>query len=174
MAAMLFVLALFVKFSPLPEPDLEDDGSEEEVESRSLASHPQLVLGAVALFFYVGAEVIAGDTIGLFGKELGVANFAQLTSYTMSFMVTGYILGMIAIPRWITQATALILSAILGLVFSLALIFSGTESSSLWDALFAWTGVAPSSHCCLVCRFIGFGQCHDVAGYLAFSVRRPK
>ena len=40
---------------------------------------PQVVLGAIALFAYVGVEVIAGDTIGLYGSGLGVANFASLT-----------------------------------------------------------------------------------------------
>ena len=106
MAGMLVLLSLFIKFSPLPEPLFEEEGDESATEDGSILQYPQVILGAISLFFYVGAEVIAGDTIGLFGKESGVANFGQLTSYTMVFMVIGYALGMVAIPRWLSQQQA--------------------------------------------------------------------
>ncbi len=136
MAGMLLLLAVFIKLSPLPEPAREASSGD-----RSILQHPPLILGAITLFFYVGAEVIAGDTIGLFGKELGVSNFGQLTSYTMGFMVTGYILGMIAIPRWLSQAKALTISAVLGVVFSVLLINASPSSTAIWSGVFAWTGV---------------------------------
>jgi len=138
MAAGLLGLALFVKFSPLKEPEFEVETHESP--SASVMHRPQLVLGAITLFFYVGVEVIAGDTIGLFGNAMGVQNFGALTAYTMTFMVLGYLLGMMLIPRWISQSRALALSAIFGLVCVFSLLFSDPTSSSLWDGLFSWSG----------------------------------
>ncbi|MCB0783998.1 MAG: glucose/galactose MFS transporter, partial [Flavobacteriales bacterium] len=62
---------------------------------------------------YVGAEVIAGDTIGRFAQTQGMplSEAKHLTSYTLAAMVIGYFLGIIAIPRWIDQARALAWSA---------------------------------------------------------------
>ncbi len=139
MAGMLIVLGVFIKLSPLPEPDQEIAGAEDNDDS-SILQHPQLILGAVTLFFYVGVEVIAGDTIGLFGKELGVSNFGQLTAYTMSFMVAGYLVGIMVIPRWLSQEKALMISALSGLVFALLTITSNPDSGGIWPLLFSWSG----------------------------------
>lgn len=156
MAGMLLVLAGLVHFSPLPEIEAEEDG--DNVPSRKVTQHPNLILGVVALFFYVGVEVIAGDTIGLFGKEMGVTNFGQLTSYTMVFMVTAYIVGMMVIPRWIKQETALVISAILGLLLSILVMFGSGESYAVWNALFAWTGVPGIPNVVLFIALLGFAN----------------
>ncbi len=139
MAAILAVLAVFVWLSPLRDPVDQDSPSEKN--SDKITKHPQLVLGAVTLFFYVGAEVIAGDTIGLFGKDLGVANYGQLTAYTMGFMLCGYVIGMLTIPRWISQERALASSAILGILLSLLVGMSDPGTSGLFSAVFGWTGI---------------------------------
>jgi fucose permease len=91
MAVALLVLAVLLKFSSLPDLVLEKPQSA-DAEAGSLKAYPQLILGVVALFLYVGVEVIAGDTIDLFGSQLGVANATSLTSYTMAFMVLGYLI----------------------------------------------------------------------------------
>ena len=46
------------------------------------------------------------------------------TSYTMATMVIGYILGIILIPKYITQHRALQISAILGIIFAFGAIFT--------------------------------------------------
>ena len=102
---------------------------------------PQVVLGALALFAYVGVEVIAGDTIGLYGHNLGVAHFAVLTSYTMGFMVLGYCLGVALIPRLMTQKTALLLSALSGIVFTLGVATSSATDTGVSQMLLGWAGV---------------------------------
>ncbi len=104
MAVALTFLIGLVKFSSLPE--LEFEAAEDHQDKGSITHFPQVVLGAVALFAYVGVEVIAGDTIGLYGESLGVNNFASLTSYTMVFMVFGYIIGVTCIPKYISQEKA--------------------------------------------------------------------
>lgn len=156
MAGMLLVLAGLVHFSPLPEIETEDDGK--NVSSRKVTQYPNLILGVIALFFYVGVEVIAGDTIGLFGKEMGVTNFGQLTSYTMVFMVTAYIVGMVVIPRWIKQETALVISAILGLLLSILVMFGSGESYAIWNALFAWSGAPGIPNVVLFVALLGFAN----------------
>ena len=140
MAGLLVLLAAYIKLSPLPDPEFagEDTASAAPL---SVLRHPRLVLGAVTLFFYVGAEVVAGDTIALFGRDLGVVRFAGLTAYTMAFMMCGYALGVIAIPRWISQERALVVSAVLGIVLSFLVLVGNVESDRLWMATMAWTGI---------------------------------
>lgn len=61
----LVVLALFVRFSPLPqiEDPEEEEGSLQHSGKSSIFSFPHLWIGIVTLFLYVGVEVIAIDTI---------------------------------------------------------------------------------------------------------------
>lgn len=122
MAGALVLLGLFVRFSPLPELDPEVDAPGVATDGRGIFSFPNLVLGVIALFLYVGVEVMAGDTITVYGQEIGLplGEAKHLTSYTMMGMVAGYIIGIIAIPRFISQSKALAASAVLGVVFTVA------------------------------------------------------
>ena len=139
MTGVLLLLAAYIKLSPLPDPEFTS-GETASASPLSVLRHPSLVLGAVTLFFYVGAEVVAGDTIALFGRDLGVVHFGGLTAYTMAFMMCGYLLGVIAIPRWISQERALVVSAALGIVLSVLVLVGNVESDRLWTATLAWTG----------------------------------
>ncbi|MFT4928170.1 MAG: FHS family L-fucose permease-like MFS transporter [Phenylobacterium sp.] len=139
MAVALLALVGLVKFSSLPE--LNFDGEGEGDQDGSVAQFPQVVLGAVALFSYVGVEVIAGDTIGLYGSGLGVENFASLTSYTMVFMVIGYLIGVTCIPRYLSQEKALLGSAIAGSLCVLGVLVSSSESAFISEILWGWSGV---------------------------------
>ena len=141
MAAMLLVLAIFIQYAPLAEPDEEEPAAAAAAGEKSALRFPHVTLGALTLFFYVGVEVIAGDTIGLFGKASGVANFGQLTSYTMAFMIVGYILGLLAIPKLISQQTALKVSAALGVLLAILVLTSSIESSSVANLLYGWTAI---------------------------------
>ncbi|MGB0834980.1 MAG: sugar MFS transporter [Psychrobium sp.] len=138
--ALAFLIAL-VKFSSLPELDLESEASDSD-EKGSVFAFPQVVLGAIALFAYVGVEVIAGDTIGLYGSGLGVENFASLTSYTMVFMVIGYIIGVTCIPRFISQQQALLGSAIAGSLCIVGIVCGSQTSTAIADILWGWTGIS--------------------------------
>jgi len=141
MAAGLFVIAIVVRFSPLREIPEEPDTNSHTGSRWGVLQFPQLVLGALALFAYVGVEVIAGDTIGLYGRNLDVKNFGVLTSYTMGFMVVGYIVGVVAIPRWLSQKQALLLSAVCGVLFTLGVTQGSAQGSGLSQALLGWAGV---------------------------------
>jgi glucose/galactose transporter len=137
MAVILAALALFVYFSSLPEIEFEENPYDDE----NIFAFPRVVLGAVALFFYVGIEVIAGDTIGLYAQSIGMENATALTSYTMFFMVLGYIVGVVAIPKLITQERALTYSALTGIVLLFGVAFSSTTDTSFSEILWGWSGV---------------------------------
>ena len=134
-AIVLAALAVFIYFSKLPEikaeGEDETDKSSSVVNRQSIFSYPYLWLGFVTLFLYVGVEVLAGDTIQLYGNSLGISldTAKNFTTYTMIGMLVGYLIGIFTIPRYISQSTALKFSAILGILFSLGAIFtSGTTS----------------------------------------------
>lgn len=128
LAAFLGLLALAVKFSPLPELEKEEETETGLLQLKQVFAKPALVLGVVSLFVYVAVEVIAGDTIGLFALTLGVERYTVMTSYTMACMVLGYILGIALIPRFLSQQKALAISAILGLVLTLAIVLVDSQS----------------------------------------------
>lgn len=154
MASILTALIALVKFSPLPEIELEDN----ESSKGSIFAYPQVVLGAIALFFYVGIEVIAGDTIGLYGQSIGVADFATLTSYTMVFMVFGYLAGVLFIPRYISQERALLLSAIFGSLFLVGAATASTTSESISQALWGFTTIATLPNSVTFVALLGFAN----------------
>ena len=139
MAIILLILAMLVLLSPLPECDLERAESEHPTTYENPFKYPYLIFGVVALFFAAGTEVVAADTIGLLGRAFEVSNFSDLTAYTMSFMVIGYILGITLIPRWLKQENALLLASLLGTVITIVLINASGQSYSIWKTWFSWT-----------------------------------
>ncbi|MBK6641483.1 MAG: sugar MFS transporter [Bacteroidetes bacterium] len=140
MAVVLAGLSMMIYFSPLPEIDPEketDETNDDQTQHNTVLSFPNLVLGVIALFLYVGAEVIAGDTIGNFGISQGIAiaDAKFFTSYTLIAMVIGYIIGIIAIPKYISQNAALAGSAVIGVIFSVLAIQSTGYTAVLFIAL---------------------------------------
>lgn len=140
MTIVLILMGVGIRLSPLPAVDMEDNsdaGEDAQKEKHSIFQFPQLILGVLALFFYVGAEVIAGDTIIRYGNSLGIEleKAKAFTSYTMFFMVTGYIIGIALIPKIISQQYALRISAVLGLIFSLGAVFTEGMVSVVFIAM---------------------------------------
>src|SRR5690606_29734668 len=93
--------------------------------------------GVLSLFLYIGVEVIAGDTIISYGVSQGIPlqQAKTFTSLTLSAMLSGYILGILLMPRYISQEKALQVSAVLGLIFSVLAIFTSGFVSVLFIAL---------------------------------------
>ncbi len=140
MAIVLCLLALMVWFSSLPDIETDSEGTSENTLSKnktSIFQFPHLLLGALCIFVYVGAEVMAGDVIGPYGKALGMSldETKNFTSYTLWSMVIGYIIGIIAIPKYIRQQDALKYSAITGMIFSALAYFTSGYISILFIAL---------------------------------------
>jgi FHS family L-fucose permease-like MFS transporter len=160
MAVFIGVLALCVKFAPLPELENEETSSQSSDEKpiKEAMSHPSLVLGVVALFFYVAVEVIAGDTIGAFAQSLGVANYTVMTAYTMICMVIGYILGIFLIPKFISQQNALMVSAILGLLLTVAIVMGDNTSFAIADIMMVPFGGARLPDTLMLIAFLGLAN----------------
>lgn len=122
MTIVLAALGIGIRYSPLPEIEDEQENNETEALSSktNIFQFPNLVLGVLALFLYVGVEVIAGDTIIRYGISLGfpIEEAKLFTSFTLAGMIVGYLLGIALIPKVISQQKALALSAILGIILS--------------------------------------------------------
>ena len=123
MTAILTILGLLVCFIHLPEVSEEPEDSSQK--GTSIWEHRNLWFGVIAMFFYVGVEVIAGDTIMKYGMSLGIAQESTkyFASLTLIAMVIGYFIGVVLIPRFINQRQALIGCASLGIILALVAIF---------------------------------------------------
>jgi len=139
MTAILIGLAALVRFADLPEVDAseEDSSGHAIVQRNSVLAYPNLVLGVITLFLYVGVEVMAGDTIINYGKSLNIP-FSEarfFTSCTLFAMIVGYVLGIICIPKYISQSKAMTYSAIVGIVLCIGITQLSGYNSVLCVAL---------------------------------------
>ena len=149
---VLVILGILIYFSGLPEIDTDHEDETVAAANSSKTSifdFPHLIIGVIALFFYVGAEVIAGDSIISYGvaHHLPLSEARYLASCTLAFMVLGYIAGIVFIPKYITQQKALVYSAILGVVLTVVALFApkyvsiaciallGLANSLMWPAI---------------------------------------
>ncbi|HSM64111.1 MAG TPA: sugar MFS transporter [Gillisia sp.] len=129
MMAVLIILAIMIYFSTLPEVDTDQEDevlAQTNINKKSIFHFPHLLLGAMALFLYVGVEVIAGDTVISYGAAQGIpfATAKFFTTYTLIAMIVGYIVGILTIPKFLSQEKALRISAIIGIVLGLGAIFT--------------------------------------------------
>lgn len=154
---ILVLLGLFTFFAPLPE--VKAIGEDEEEESVQLSSYaknktsiwqfPHLLLGVLALFLYVGIETLPMASIIDFARATfgDVPNLEGYSKYVTIGLVVGYVFGVLAIPRIISQTRALILFALIGITASLfliylpaqyafyALLFTSFANSLMWPAI---------------------------------------
>ena len=106
---LLALLAVGILFSPLPELRAEDANAEGDAggaKKDSIFQYPHVWLGALCIFVYVGAEVMAGDAIGTYGAGFGLPldDTKFFTSFTLFGMLLGYLVGLLVIPRFVSQA----------------------------------------------------------------------
>lgn len=129
---VLFLLGLGIRFSPLPEIDTDGDKEEStdnQTAKTSIFQFPHLILGAVAIFMHVGTQVIAIDTIiGYAGSmNIQLMEAKVFPSYTLAATICGYLLGIVLMPKIISQVNALRFCTVLGLVLTLLVIFTKGE-----------------------------------------------
>lgn len=145
---VLLVMGIFYYFSPLPEIKAvgEDDDGEDIPEnstySRSKTSifqFPHLLLGVVAIFFVIGLETVALGTINDYATMLHLASPENYIWLVSAGMVIGYSLGVLLIPKYVSQGQALLFSTVSGILVTLAIIMV-PESVSIY--LVAFLGLA--------------------------------
>lgn len=149
---VLIILAIAIYYSTLPEIDTDKEDTAEgalSANKTSIFQFPHLLLGVLTLFLYVGAEVLAGDSVINYASSIGIPLTTAKFFATCTFagMLGGYIIGIICIPRYFSQGAALRVSAIIGVILSLIAIFThgyisvffiaflGIANSLMWPAL---------------------------------------
>jgi glucose/galactose transporter len=148
----LLLLAIYLYYSNLPEIDAEEENAMIEdggADKTNIFQFPHLLLGVLAIFLYTGVEVIAGNTIISYGVflDIPIATAKFFSSFTIFAMLVGYVIGIITIPKYLAQNNALIISTVLGLVFTLLAIVTqgfvsvmfigllGLANSLMWPSI---------------------------------------
>jgi glucose/galactose transporter len=126
---VLFGLGLMVRYSPLPEINTDIEGVDVALANtgkKTIFQFPHLILGAIAIFLHVGTQVIAIDTIIGYANSMNVPllEAKSFPSYTLFATICGYVLGIITIPKYIRQVNALRLCTVLGMLFTLLIIYT--------------------------------------------------
>lgn len=160
-ASALALLAVILYFIHLPEIKDEENTEIEELihpfTKKTIWSYPHLILGALAIFFYVGVEVISYDTFAGFGEALHykLETSKHFATYTGYGLLAGYVFSIFAIPKIINQRIALIVATFLSMLMVLLSMFTsgtmavvcfallGFTNSVMWPAIWplALTGV---------------------------------
>jgi glucose/galactose transporter len=152
LAGLLVVIAIWIVLSSLPEIKPSGANTERSIghSKGGIFSFPHLWLGVLCLFLYVGVEVMAGDAINTYGQGFGLPLqiTSHFTTYTMAAMLTGYLVGSVLIPRFVSQQRYLAVSAVLGVLFafgayvthgytSVAFVAAlGFANAMMWPAIF--------------------------------------
>lgn len=155
LAAVLLIIAFVIQRSSLP--DIKEQAGEGDTGDTTLSrgktsifQFPHVWLGALAIFFYVGAEVMAGDLITIYGKNLGFSGDQSkfFTSFGLIGLLLGYGVSIVLIPKYVKQETWLYASAIMGLLLTIASYFVsdnaavaclaalGFANAVMWPAIF--------------------------------------
>ena len=131
LASALVLLAVFFAFAKLPkivhkdEDDLKGDIASNKP---SALSHTHLLLGAIGIFVYVGAEVSIGSFLINFIGEKNIANLreaeaAHFVSYYWGGAMVGRFIGF-AVMRYISPGKTLAFNATCSILLVLAATFS--------------------------------------------------
>ena len=144
-AALFALLGVLLLFIQLPEPAEDEDPEHiQKNAATTVFGHRNLVLGAWAIFLYVGVEVISYDTFTDFGISLGFAKqtASKFASFTAIAMMVGYFLTITLVPKVIRQRPALIGSALLSIFF---LLIALTTQGYVAVGAFALLGLSQSA-----------------------------
>lgn len=194
-AAILISVAIIMLFVKLPEVVEEESIKEvgtDEIKT-SILQFPHLLLGAIAIFFYVGVEVISYDTFAGYGQSLGYSletakHFATYTGYCL---VAGYLLGIFLVPKYVSQKKALIaytmLSMILifvsistqGTIAIVSFALLGFSNAIIWPAIWPMAinglgGFTKIGAALLVMGIVGGAVLPPIYGAIAERIHNPQ
>ena len=135
LAAFLFIFGFLFYKSPIKDinPDTDNKSVEGTQDRKSVWAYPYLVLGVVALFCHLGSQQISIATIIQYAQSMGLSLDAAkvFPSYTLACILGGYLLGVILIPKYITQQKALVVCTVTGLILS-SLVLLLPVKASIW------------------------------------------
>ena len=129
-------------FAPLEEIKAQGEENEEDCPyaagKKSIWEFPHLVLGALALFVYVGVENLALLTVLDYAQGLGLPNPESYTIWPGIGMAAGYVIGILCIPKFISQVKALRICTWLAVVDSLLIVLTPPQVSVWCVALLSF------------------------------------
>jgi glucose/galactose transporter len=134
---VFIVLGILAFFSPLPEVQAagEKAGSTDDcpyaATKKSIWEFPHLILGGITLFLYVGVETVSLGTLVDYASSINLPNPDLYAWIAPVGMVVGYICGVILIPKYLSQAKALLICAIIAIIGSLMVVLV-PEATSIW------------------------------------------
>jgi glucose/galactose transporter len=143
--AAFIILGIISLMAPLPEVKAAgEDDSEGGAEAcpyaaskTSVWQFPHLLLGCLALFLYVGVETVSLGTLVDYANSLHLENAAAYAWIAPIGIVIGYICGIIFIPKYINQATALKICSILAIAGSILVVLTPADISIYFIAFIA-------------------------------------
>lgn len=135
--AAFIALGIIAYMAPLPEVKaVGEDDSEEAAEAcpyaakkTSIWQFPHLLLGCLALFLYVGVETVSLGTLVDYATSLHLENAAMYAWIAPIGIVIGYICGIIFIPKYMSQATALKICSVLAIIGSVLVVLTPADIS---------------------------------------------
>jgi fucose permease len=111
----------------------EDEASQTEeseevrrfVETKkSVWQFPHLLLGILALFFYVGIDTLALVSPVDFANSIGLPHPERYTTVTVIAISIGCVLGIVLVPKYLSQLKGLQIGSLLALVLSFLIVLT--------------------------------------------------
>lgn len=127
LSAFLFLFGCLIRFIKLPDISNEENDKSNNInhtDRKSIWEYPYLIMGVIAIFFHVAAQVISIDTVIGYAEMMGLdLNEAKIfPSITLSCALLGYCMGIILIPKVVSQKNMLRVCTVLGLMFSICIL----------------------------------------------------
>jgi glucose/galactose transporter len=141
MTCVLIALMIFVKAAKLPDISEDANSSELDTPKKSIFAYPYLWIGIIALFFYVGAEVVSVTYLIQYGDYFGIAKEVSKNFgiYALISLVVGYLMGIVLVPKVISQRTAGIVNLVLALILVTVALFTNGLISIIAVILLSFT-----------------------------------
>ena len=133
---VLFALGILIRLSPLPEIDTENESDElakANSDKTTIIHFPHLILGAIAFFLHIGAQIISIDTIISYANSMNIdlIEAKVFPSYALAVFLVGYLVAIFCIPRFFSQLRAFQVTALLGAALTLLVVYGRGQVSFL-------------------------------------------
>jgi FHS family L-fucose permease-like MFS transporter len=128
LGTFLFLFGLLIRYIHIPDIQNGDNDNNPNTKQKSILQYPYLILGVFALFFHLASQAISINTVIDYAQSMGLdINTAKIfPSITLGFTLLGYFLGIIFVPKILSQKTMLQICTVVGFILSICIMcFSG-------------------------------------------------
>ncbi len=138
---IFILLGILVSFAPLEEVKATGEDEEQAADcpyaagKTSIWQFPHLILGALAMFFYTGVETLALSSVVDYANSLHLPDPQIYAVWPSVGMALGYVLGIILIPRFLSQVKALRICCYVAVAGTLLIVLTPARIS-IWCVAF--------------------------------------